>query len=201
MSQQLQFEFGATSLGLCPPGRRARQVRSESDGLLFRIHPSPVELMAAAAHRTRRTHGLTGKPRRADQLHISLVGVRRDEGAERGAAAAAATVRAQAFDLTFDRMVSFRNGETKPLVLLCREGADRVIDLERRIVEALNGIGLRVPRRAGFVPHCTLLYDSKLVPEMRLDRPIVVPVTAFHLLHRSDNGRLRRSVGSWPLPG
>lgn len=203
MPQQLRFDFGATSLGL-PPVRRARQVQSKFDGLLFRLHPTPVKLIAAAVDHTRRAHCLTGKPRDANQLHVSLVGMRNgrqiDKATVQAASAAAAAIKAPAFELNFDRIVSFRQGGAKPLVLLCREGADLVIDLERRIVEALNSVGLRVRRRTGFVPHCTLLYDSKLVPETPLDRPIVVPVTEFHLLHRSENGR-RRSVGSWPLLG
>lgn len=116
------------------------------------------------------------------------------------ASAAAATVRVPAFELAFDRIASFHNRESKPLVLLCGKGAEKVVELERRIIDALNRAGLRLRRRAGFVPLCTVLYADRLVPETPLDRPIVVPITEFHLLHRSASGR-RRSVGNWPLLG
>ncbi|CAI2935892.1 2'-5' RNA ligase family protein [Aminobacter niigataensis] len=203
MSRQLQFDFG-TSLGSRPPVCRARQAKGASDRLMFRLHPGQPGAMAATVDATCRAHGLTGKPCEADRLHVSLVGFDNgreiEEAAVQNVSAAAATVRAPAFDLAFDRIISFRSGKLKPLVLLCGESADLVVDLERRIVDALNGAGLGVRRRAGFVPHCTVLYDNRLVPETRLDRPIIVPVTEFHLLHRKVGG-WRRRVGSWPLLG
>ena len=202
MSRQLQFAFG-TSLGSRPPVRWARQARAKSDGLIFRLHPGQTGSIAATVDTTRRAHGLTGKTRDAEHLHVSLVGLHNgraiDDATVQNVTAAAATVRAPAFDLIFDRIISFRHRESKPLVLLCGEGADLVVDLERRIVDALNRAGLRIRRRAGFVPHCTVLYDNRLVPETSLDQPIIVHVEEFHLLH-SQGGR-RRSIGRWPLLG
>ncbi|SUU91267.1 2'-5' RNA ligase [Aminobacter aminovorans] len=204
MSRQLQFDFGATSLGLRPPSRWPRQARSDADRLMFRLHPAQSAQMATVADHTRRSHGLSGKPRDAGQLHVSLVGLHNggeiDRTTVHDASAAAATVRVPAFELAFDRIASFHNRESKPLVLLCGKGADKVVELERRIIDALNRAGLRLRRRAGLVPHCTVLYADRLVPETPLDRPIVVPITEFHLLHRSASGR-RRSVGNWPLLG
>lgn len=200
---QLQFDFGTSSLGQRPPARRARQARGVPDKLMFRLHPGLPGPVAATVDTIRHAHRLTGNPRDPGHLHVSLVGLQ--DGRAIGDAtvqdvlAAAAKVRATAFDLVFDRIVSFRNGEPKPLVLLCGAGADLVVDLERRIIDALNNMGFGLRRRAGFVPHCTLLYDNKLVPETPLDRPIIVRVEEFHLL-RSQDGR-RRSIGSWPLPG
>ncbi|WP_439500486.1 2'-5' RNA ligase family protein [Aminobacter ciceronei] len=204
MSRQLQFDFGATSLGLRPPSRWPRQARSDADRLMFRLHPAQSGQMATVADHTRRSHGLSGKPRDPGQLRVSLVGLHNGGKIDRttvdDASAAAATVRVPAFELAFDRIASFHNRESKPLVLLCGKGADKVVELERRIIDALNRAGLRLRRRAGFVPHCTVLYGDRLVPETPLDRPIVVLITEFHLLHRSASGR-RRSVGHWPLLG
>ncbi|CAN7264119.1 2'-5' RNA ligase family protein [Aminobacter sp. LjRoot7] len=203
MSRQLQFDFGTTVLGSRPPARLARQARVVSDALMFRLYPGQPGQIAAIADTTRRAHGLTGNARDPGHLHVSLMGLQDGRAicdtTLQDVLAAAAKVRATAFDLVFDRIVSFRNGARKPLVLLCGVGADLVVDLERRIVGALNGEGIRVRRRAGFVPHCTVLYDNRLVPETPLDRPIIVRVEEFHLL-RSQDGR-RRSIGSWPLPG
>lgn len=203
MSRQLQFDFGTTLLGSRPPARWAGQARAESDRLMFRLHPGQPGSIAATVDTTRRAHDLTGKPRDADHLHVSLVGFHNgraiDDATVQDVSAAATTVRAPAFNLIFDRIMSFRNGKSKPLVLLCGEGADLVVDLERRIVDALNNAGLGLRRRAGFVPHCTVLYDNRLVPETTLDQPIIVHVREFHLLH-SQVGR-RRSIGSWPLLG
>lgn len=203
MWRQLQFDFGMTSIGSRPPARGVKRARFEWDKLMFRLHPGRPQAIAATVAATHRSHGLTAKPIEPDRLHVSLTGLRDhreiNEATIRAAVAAAATVRVPAFDLTFDRIGSFRNGDSKPLVLLCGESADLVADLERRIVDALNGAGLGVRRRAGFVPHCTVLYDKRLVPETPLDRPIIVPVTEFHLL-RSKFGD-RQSLGRWPLLG
>lgn len=169
--------------------------------LMFRLHPGSPQAIAATVDATRRVHGLTGKPIKSGRLHVSLTGFRDqreiDEATVRAAAAAAATIRVSAFDLTFDRIGSFWNGEPKPLVLLCGKGADQVAALQRQIVDALNDAGFGFRRRGGFVPHCTVLYDKRLVPETLLGRAIVMPVTGFHLL-RSKFGN-RQNLGSWPL--
>lgn len=169
--------------------------------LMFRLHPGWCQAMGAIVDATRRVHGLTGQPIEPGGLHVSLTGFgdcrEIEEVIVRAVVAAAANVRMPPFDLVFDRIVSFRNGG--PLVLLCGAGVNLVIDLERRINGVLNDAGLRLRRRASFVPHCTMLYDKRLVPEMPLDRPITVRVAEFHLL-RSKFGD-RQSVGRWPLLG
>ena len=171
--------------------------------LMFRLYPGQDVPIATVVDRTRRAYGLTAKPCDADQRHVSLLSIGSDEGVTRqlieDAAAAAAQVRSPAFDLAFDRIVSFRNGRPKPLVLLCGEGANRVVELVSGIAEALNGFGFGIHLRAGFVPHCTVLRDDRLVPEVSLNRPILSRMREFHLEHSTNGGRLRLRIGRWPL--
>lgn len=173
--------------------------------LMFRLYPGQDVPIASAVCRTRRAYGLTAKPYDADQRHVSLLSIGSYEGVTLqligDAAAAASQVRSPAFDLAFDRIVSFRNGRPKPLVMLCGEGANKVVELVNRIAKALNGFGFGVRLRSGFVPHCTVLRDDRLVPEVSLDRPIISSMREFSLEHSTNGGRLRLRIGRWPLLG
>lgn len=114
------------------------------------------------------------------------------------ACAAAASIDASAFDVTFDRIGSFkgRSGHW-PLVLTQSAGPDELIAFRQRLGDVLRGVGLRASR-ARFTPHLTLLYGERKF-DPRAIEPITWTVRELVLID-SWLGKTRYDVkGRWPL--
>src|SRR5262249_45239486 len=113
-----------------------------------------------------------------------------------GAVNAAVRMAAPAFDVTFDRAVSFV-GRPRPLVLCGSGGLDELIVFQRALGTASEKAGLaRVKRQ--WMPHVTLLYDEKGIEQHPIE-PIRWTVREFALVH-SLRGRSRYNIlGRWPL--
>ncbi len=150
---------------------RATARRSGTDRLFFAVRPD-AETAGEIAERTklwRAEHGLTGRPIKPEHLHVTLFHVGDAAGAPPAElidalAERAAGVAMPAFRVEFDRVMSFRNGA---FVL---GGDDSVIGLEvlqQRLSDALDD-SARPARR--FVPHVTLLRDSRHIAEQAVER-------------------------------
>lgn len=150
---------------------RATLRRQATDRLFFAVRPDP-ETAAEIAERTARwraDHGLTGKPLKPEQLHVTLCHIGDAAGPpppELIAALAeqAAAVSMPAFRVEFDRVMSFRNGA---FVLGGDESVIGLEVLQQRLSDALDA-SPRPARR--FVPHVTLLRDNRHIAEQRVER-------------------------------
>ena len=184
------------SLRLEPPPKR--------DLFYFALRPDEPSARAAVelANRFCRHHGLRGRPYDACRLHVSLCpaisrkGPRKDDVS--AALCAAAQVQAEAFEIGFDRLGAFKCGERRAIILCCSTDTAPVIhlreSLSRELVKA--GLGWSGGR---FVPHLTLLWDTRPVPETRLETPVCWRANDFVLV-RSLVGRSRHiDLGKWPL--
>ncbi|MBR7893255.1 RNA 2',3'-cyclic phosphodiesterase [Burkholderia multivorans] len=111
---------------------------------------------------------------------------------------AAQRVRAEPFDVSFDRIVSFSGrSDDRPWVLTVTDVSHELIDLQRQLVEALKRTGLRPPRTS-FTPHVTLRYDrSRRAPHTI--EPIAWTVSEFVLIDSWLGKTHHDVIDRWPL--
>lgn len=185
------------------PGFEAPQLAFEHR-LFYAAMPDPdtAARIAAMAVRLRSERHIDARPLRAERLHISLhqLGdfVRVPEVIVARACVAAASLDVPPFDVTFDRVSSFKGrAEHHPLVLTGSAGLNELGDFRQGLGDALRKVGLPVSR-ARFTPHLTLLYaESRFEPQAI--EPVTWTVREFVLIH-SWLGKTRYDViGRWPL--
>lgn len=111
---------------------------------------------------------------------------------------AARRVHARPFDVTFDRIVSFKGRpDNYPWVLTASDDPRELIDLRQQLVEALKRTGLRVPGALSAL-HVTLRYDERRRAPRTVE-PMTWTVSEFVLID-SWLGRTHHDViGRWPL--
>lgn len=180
-----------------PPPRR--------DAVFFGLQPPPparTEIFQTG-RRFKTEHALIG-PEMADHtLHLSLHGLAAssDEAAWVliEACRAMETVATSAFELRFDRVISWRGTPHKrPLVLLPDAPSAVVLTgLWFDIGAALHGAGL--PASTKFEPHITLGRYPTTLPEMPV-QPITWTADAFHLIWSHYGQGQHSQLHRVPLP-
>jgi 2'-5' RNA ligase len=109
-----------------------------------------------------------------------------------------------AFDVTFDRAMSFAGRpRNRPFVMRGTEkhddGLAALMAFQKTMYLAMCRAGLQGPRaNAKFAPHVTLMYDSQGVPEQAVD-PICWSANDFVLVHSLLGQTKHIHVGRWPL--
>jgi RNA 2',3'-cyclic 3'-phosphodiesterase len=156
--------------------------------------------------RLKRKHGLRGRPRPAQLLHVSLYSLWRYDGLDENVdrlldtvRVACANVKRPSFEICVDHVRSFgRGNEKKPIVAVGDEGTKSLIAFHEALGSALEQAGLWVPSRGRFKPHVTLLYDHGFVSEHEVD-PISWMVSEFTLMHSNIGKSRYDKIESWPL--
>ena len=203
MSGQLSFD------GFEPPAPQPPRRKHVGDAVFFAVLPDAAasERIAALAIELRQHYRLHGQPTPADRLHISLRGllVPRELADELGETiGAAAGIGDPAFEVAFDRVVSFKNRSgSKPLVvwpgevrglqhdLRARAPAHQAITRCRRFEATIGG---------SFTPHMTMLYDPETVLQRPVE-PIGWRVKEVMLLHSLRGQGRHRILHRWALRG
>ncbi|HET6807058.1 MAG TPA: RNA 2',3'-cyclic phosphodiesterase [Frateuria sp.] len=177
-----------------------------TDRLFFAVMPPPAvaERLATLAGELRERLGLRGRPRPTGHLHVTLHHLGDFAGLPRqrvdDACAAAAGVALPSFEAGFDRVGSFSGRAGKhPFVLLGAEGATGLAQLHDRLGARLAAAGLARRERA-FMPHVTLLYDSRIIATLPVE-PLGWRVGEFLLIHSLLGRTEYRVLGRWPLAG
>jgi 2'-5' RNA ligase len=185
------------------PGRKFGA--SQKERLFFAALPPPDlrGVIHALAEEEKRAHGFAGTLIRPEHLHVTLfhLGDWRTLPQEliAQASAAAAGVMAPAFDVTFDKLASFRNRTgIRPFVLT--GPADSWRPLRAALGQALKGVGLggAVHDLEDFIPHVTLLRDGKSAKNRKID-PIGWQVQDFVLVQSLLGKTTHIHLGRWPL--
>jgi RNA 2',3'-cyclic 3'-phosphodiesterase len=156
--------------------------------------------MCHLAQVVKRAHKFDGELIEADCLHITLFFLDDGRGSRerivRMACEAAHEVRMSSFEVSFDRIASFRGRPGHhPFVLLGDDGLNRLKLFRRTLGAAMARNGLRHLVTADFTPHVTLLYDGRKIDEHPIE-PIFWTVDEFVLIH-SKNGHAH--LARWPL--
>ena len=178
-----------------------------TDRLFLGIFPDAAipPAITRTAEGLRSRHALRGSPLQPERFHVTLfhlgdyVGL--PEATVRAAAEAAGTITARPFEVMFDRVGSFTGKPGKlPLVLRGGAGVEPLKEFQQNLGEALKRAGLGRHVDARFVPHVTLLYDAKVVPEEPVE-PIGWTVNEFVLIHSLLGQTRHLPLGRWPLRG
>jgi 2'-5' RNA ligase len=167
----------------------------------------PEECSARVINRSTRelsrVLGLLGSVVPAERLHLSLhwLGDACSENLLTVADRAAGIVAGMSsFDVSFDRVATFRSGRDHPLVLLCGDGCKQLRAFQMALAEAIRQAAPCQYERRPFAPHITVLYDRRRVREQPV-APVSWTVRDFVLIH-SLVGRARHiRLGRWPLNG
>jgi RNA 2',3'-cyclic 3'-phosphodiesterase len=182
-----------------------------TDRLFFALFPSDAAIpqIIKTSQRLRDEHGLTGKSLSNDRLHVTLHHVGDyagglPSGLVETVQDVATNIKMPAFDVTFDRAMSFAGSpKNKPFVVRGNEGrAGGLADLmafQKAFYLAMCRAGLQGPRaNAKFAPHVTLVYDPVGVPEQAVE-PIRWSVHDFVLVHSLLGQTKHVHLGRWPL--
>jgi 2'-5' RNA ligase len=170
-------------------------------GTRFFLAIVPDAAAAERIHRLagvlKRAHKFDGKLIAPERLHISLFFLGdTSERVIRAASEAATELRTEPFEVSFDRIASFRGRPGNwPFVLIGENGLRRLESFRQMLGAALTRSGLRRVANTNFTPHVTLLYDTRSVDEHPI-QPIFWTVTEFVLI-RSMKGH--EYLGRWPL--
>lgn len=182
-----------------------------TDRLFFALFPSEEAILriVKTSQQLRDEHGLTGKSLSNDRLHITLHHVGDyagglPNGFVEAAQDVASTIAMSAFDVTFDRAMSFAGSpRNKPFVLRGNEsragGLAALMAFQKAFYLDMCRAGLQGPRaNAKFAPHVTLMYDSHGVPEQAVD-PIRWTSHDFVLVHSLLGQTKHIHLGRWPV--
>jgi len=183
------------------------QPNPELDLLFFALHVGASSAARVVQLRDRlcEQNGLRGRRIATDLLHITLRGIGAYDGLpnfviER-AREAGATVSTSPFRLLFDRVMSFNGGQGKrPLVLCPSHDRAGLLRLHCALGEAMKRARIGRHLRSQFTPHMTLLYDSRVVQDQRIE-PVLIDVRDFVLVHSMFGRRKHIELARWPLRG
>ena len=175
-----------------------------TDRLFFALFPdaATAERMAGRALALRAEHGLRGQPLHTERLHVTLHHLGDYAGLPRGvtgmAREAAAMVKAEPFELRFDRVLSFKRASKLPFVLRGDEGLAAVTQFQQQLGAAMKRVGLGKWVQAAYTPHVTLLYDDHAVAGQATD-PIAWTAQEFVLVHSLIGKTVHLPLARWPL--
>ncbi len=182
-----------------------------TDRLFFALFPSDeaIPQIVKTSQQLRDQHGLTGKSLSNDRLHVTLHHVGDyagglPNGLVEAAQNVASTIDMSAFEVTFDRAMSFSGSpKNKPFVLRGNErndgGLAALMAFQKAFYLAMCRAGLQGPRaNAKFAPHVTLMYDSQGVPEQAVE-PIHWTSHDFVLVHSLLRQTKHIHLGRWPV--
>jgi RNA 2',3'-cyclic 3'-phosphodiesterase len=156
------------------------------------VHGSLAKVLAS--------HGIRGKMRRADLLHLSLFSLppRTSEEVLNRIFQNIDLLQLPAFDVRFDSVMSFANANGA-CVLLGDEGMEPVHKLRKLLIRAIFGEDISL--KGSFKPHMTVCYD----PAHELEKTAIPPMSfrgAELVIIRSYVGLSHHEVlHSWPLNG
>jgi 2'-5' RNA ligase len=166
-------ETSSLFLGVFPPSGTCEAIAMETDAL-------------------RVEHSLTGAPIKPNRLHATLhyLGEHAMERSDIVDMALGAGTRAShaVFDMVLASASSFSTrNDRHPCVLLCPEERPPIHGLWRELGKQLMAAGLGRYLRRDFVPHVTVLYDSRVLTPQAIE-PVRWQVRDFSLV-RSQPGR------------
>lgn len=181
---------------------KSRDRRSGSS-LFIALRPDPLAATKALdiAYDIRTTYRVQRQPLSSGRLHVSMINLGHektlDESTVFQARQAIDSVRFEPFELSFDLVASFRSETAFPIVLCPGKPCLPLIELQRRLAHALDGVGVGHNGSLGFEPHMTLIYHHMAIEPAKLASPISMVVDQAWLIH-SLVGQTRYEF-LWPL--
>ena len=142
-------------------------------------------------------HAFRGRLTTPERLHVTLLslgGLPRQMVEK--ACEVIGEVKAEPFDISFDRTMSFRGQPgSRPFVLAGGDGLGRLKLFRRSLAAAFARNGLKHLGRRDFTPHVTLLFDDRAVDEQPFG-PVGWTVRDLVLIHSMKG---HEHLARWPL--
>ena len=157
------------------------------------------------AMKIRETHGLRGRTRPLNHLHVTLhFPIRCSEVAVClvGQICKEVAALVPPFEIKFDRMLSFRGGiDNRPLVMVNHgDGNAALTRLHQALGAEMIGYWRRSDGNLRFNPHITLLYDRQGIPEEPID-PVSWMVDEIVLVRSEVGATKYERLGHWKFVG
>jgi len=180
---------------------RSSKAPAPEHSLFFAILPGPQDAasIAALGERMNSQHALKGTLVAAHRLHVTLfdLGEYAEVPADKVALVtkAAASVPPPAFDIVFEKAMSFAKGA----LALCsddEEGTSALKAFRQRLGEALADAGLKPAR--SFTPHMTLAYARRKLERHALEAPVRWSAGSLVLIDSHLGKSVHEVLGRWP---
>ena len=181
-----------------------------TDRLFFALFPSEeaIPQIVRISQKLRDQNGLTGKSLSNDRMHVTLHHVGDyagglPDGLVEAAQNVASMIAMPAFDVTFDRAMSFSGRpRNRPFVMRGNERSDgglaALMVFQKTMYLAMCRAGLQGPRaNAKFAPHVTLMYDDQAIAEQAVE-PVSRTAHDFVLVHSLLGQTKHIHLGRWP---
>jgi RNA 2',3'-cyclic 3'-phosphodiesterase len=206
MSEQFSFPGFGDPPSAGPVTKAKDKAKAKTIGehapysLFFSIFPAPSDAVEITrfASALLQAQGLTGKPLLPHRLHVTLHDLGNfaelPQDLIDSALKAGGALASNAFDVTFDRALSYPSSGT--YVLSGGEGARELTAFREELGEAMKVQGLRV--RRNFTPHMTLIYDKHAVAEHAIE-PVRWTASVFVLIKSHRGKGIYDLLGRWPL--
>lgn len=185
-----------------PRGKaRSSKAAAPEHSLFFAILPGPQDAasIAALGERMNSQHALKGTLVAAHRLHVTLfdLGEYAEVPADKVALVmkAAASVPPPAFDIVFEKAMSFAKGA----LALCSDdevGISALKAFRQRLGEALADAGLKPAR--SFTPHMTLAYARRKLERHSLEGPVRWTAGSLVLIDSHVGEGVHEVLGRWP---
>lgn len=178
---------------------------SPTDRFFFALLPDAesVTRIATLSRQLRGECGLEGRAVAPERLHVTLyflgdfVGL--PEGVVARASRAASLLAQPAFEVMFDRVMSFAGSRGgRPCVLRCKDGLAALANFQRALAIEMSKEGLKPADKSAYTPHLTLLYDQRSVPEQSIE-PIGWRADEFVLVRSAIGQSRHETIARWPL--
>lgn len=175
-------------------------------GIFFALFPpAPVAArMAELARQLQSAHRLKGAMTAPERLHCTLrpIDLRKTDiaAAVTRARAAASRIKAEPFDVAFDRSMGFRGRDKHHFVLCGGHGLVHLTAFRQSLGTAMFHAELKEGAARAYTPHVTLLYGTDRLVEEHPIPPIRWRVDAFKLVV-SAHGHGHRLADCWRLGG
>lgn len=175
--------------------------------LFFALMPPPsaVRALTRAALDLQRRHGLPGRPLEPGRFHLSLHGLGEYAGLppdlQARAREAAALLDSPPVEIRLDQAMSYGNPRDRhPIVLATATPSAGLLELHRRLGEAMARVGLGRHAARTLSPHVSLIYVHRVLAA----EPVpAVEWTAGEvtLVHSLPGQHVHTHLGRWPLRG
>lgn len=182
----------------------AEAPKALTDRLFFGLFPDAgtAARIAALAEDLKRKHGLKSRVHEASRLHITLFHLGDFPGLPKGlvrdSTAAAETMTAAPFEVTFDHATSFA-GRPKNRPFILKGGDAGLADLQAYREALGRALALQGVRTTpAFTPHVTLLYDDPMIAPDPVT-PISWTVRELVLVRSLLGQGVHEHIGRWPL--
>jgi RNA 2',3'-cyclic 3'-phosphodiesterase len=116
------------------------------------------------------------------------------------ACAAADTISFAPFEVSFDRVITWRTRDRSYLVLTADRGCEALLAFQHKLHTAIRLAGVRTTRNWGFRPHVTLRYNESIIVDQQVP-PLTWRVDEFVLIESLTGQTIHRHHRKWPLTG